>query len=83
MTKEGLEMRAAQTALRNFFNGIEPFEGMGLEAAKRDYNWDLPGMSFDRTPLHTNKTSFEANVELKTRLNEAWNANPDLRREIV
>ena len=83
MTKEGLEMRATQTALRKFFSGIEPFEGMGLEAAKRDYNWDLPRMSFDGTPLHTNKTSFEANVELKTRLNEAWNANPDLRREIV
>ena len=81
MTKEGLEMRATQTALRKFFKGIEPFEGMGLKAAKRDYNWDLPGMSFDRTPLHNNKTSFEANVELKTRLNEAWNANPDLRRE--
>ena len=76
-------MRAAQTALRKFFNGIKPFEGRGLEAAKRDYSWDLPRMSFDSTPLHTNKTSFEANVKLKTRLNEVWNANPNLRREIV
>jgi hypothetical protein len=76
-------MRAAQTALRKFFNGIEPFEGLGLDAAKSDYSWDLPRISFDGTPLHTNKTSFEANVELKTRLNEAWNANPDLRPEIA
>ena len=57
-------MRATQTALRKFFNGIEPFEGLGLDAAKRDYSWDLPRISFDGTPLHTNKTSFEANVEL-------------------
>jgi ribosomal protein S18 acetylase RimI-like enzyme len=54
-----------------------------LDAAKRDYSWDLPRISFDGTPLHTNKTSFEANVELKTRLNEAWNANPHLRLEIA
>ena len=33
-------MRATQTALRKFFNGIEPFEGLGLDAAKRDYSWD-------------------------------------------
>ena len=55
-------MRATQTALRKFFNGIEPFEGLGLDGAKRDYSWDLPRISFDGTPLHTNKTSFEANV---------------------
>ena len=29
MTKKGLEIRATQTALRKFFNGIEPFDGLG------------------------------------------------------
>jgi hypothetical protein len=72
-------MRTTQTALRKFFNGEEPFEGLGLDAAKGDYSKDLPRISFDGTPLHTNKTIFEAHVELKTRLNEAWNANPDLK----
>jgi len=76
-------MRKTQTALRKFFKSVEPFEGLEFDAAKRDYSRDLPRISFDGTPLHTNKTRFEANVELKTRLNEAWNANPDLRREIA
>jgi hypothetical protein len=40
-------MRATQTALRKFFNGIETFEGLGLDAAKRDFSWDLHKMSFD------------------------------------
>jgi hypothetical protein len=58
-------MRATQTALRKFFNGIGPFEGLGLDAAKRDYSWDLPRISFDGTPLHTNKTSLKQMLNSK------------------
>jgi len=38
---------------------------LGLDAAKRDYSWDLPRISFDGTPLHTNKTSLKQMLNSK------------------
>ena len=76
-------MIETEKALSKYFQGIAPFDGLGLEAAKSDYKWKLPEISFNGKPLDCDGTNFEATVKLKLMLNEEWNSNPHSRKYIA
>ena len=76
-------MRNTQTALEKYFQGMTPFDGFGLDAAKSSYKWKLPKTSFDKKPLNFHGTNFEVNVKLKLFLNKRWHSEPKSRRAIV
>ena len=76
-------MMKTKIALSKYFQGIVPFNNLGLEAAKSDYKWKLPETSFNEKPLDCNGTNFEATVKLKLMLHEEWKSNPNSRKDIA
>ncbi len=76
-------MADTQLALTKYFQGTEPFNGLGLEEVRSSYKWKLPKTSFNGEQVVTSGTNFEENVRLKLFLNKIWNEEEWSRRKIV
>ena len=76
-------MADTQLALTKYFQGIEPFNGLGLEKVRSSYKWTLPKTSFDGEQVVSSGTNFEANVSLKLSLNKTWHEEEASRKKIV
>ena len=76
-------MADTQLALTKYFQGTEPFNGLGLEEVRSSYKWKLPKTSFNGEQVITSGTNFEENVRLKLFLNKIWNEEEWSRRKIV
>lgn len=76
-------MADTELALTKYFQGTEPFNGLGLEEVRSSYKWKLPKTSFNGEQVVTSGTNFEENVRLKLFLNKIWNEEEWSRRKIV
>lgn len=72
-----------EESLLNYFNGVAPFKGFGLEVVRSSYNWQLPKTSFKNEQMNFGGTNFEANIKLKLFLNKCWHEDAGTRKKIV